>query len=343
MKLAHTPRAQQLPGSTQQPTYNLLKDPLYSSQATVRSTTKQGPVFPTPISSSQFSNDFHNQLFVSQTKTTTKTTPPNITKMSFNMNFNEESNVAYLGTSEDLEFGGYGGFLKEGADMQLFGGFEETPSSADRALFQSLSAYNNSVNPATVSPQELSMAPPQSASIPSSANIPELTPAESLLYYTPEVEGLPWFSNSVDPSPLLQDDMAPPTVLQHGDSLFAAEDPKPDMPKRGVPSCAELMRQTTDSLPPTPRSAVLGPAPSGVRKPGSRKATRPLKDINLDLITDEKERKKAKNTEAARRSRAKKADHEAALEAKIAELQRELAMEKAKNEQLQAYIKAQPM
>ncbi|KAG9682285.1 hypothetical protein KCU95_g14400, partial [Aureobasidium melanogenum] len=264
--------------------------------------------------------------------------------MSFNMNFNEESNVAYLGTSEDLEFGGYGGFLKEGADMQLFGGFEETPSSADRALFQSLSAYNNSVNPATVSPQELSMAPPQSASIPSSANIPELTPAESLLYYTPEVEGLPWFSNSVDPSPLLQDDMAPPTVLQHGDSLFAAEEPKPDMPKRGVPSRAELMRQTTDSLPPTPRSAVLGPSPSGVRKPGSRKATRPLKDINLDLITDEKERKKAKNTEAARRSRAKKADHEAALEAKIAELQRELAMEKAKNERLQAYInRTQPM
>ncbi|KAH0371025.1 hypothetical protein KCU65_g2098, partial [Aureobasidium melanogenum] len=259
--------------------------------------------------------------------------------MSFNMNFNEESNVAYLGTSEDLEFGGYGGFLKEGADMQLFGGFEETPSSADHALFQSLRAYNNSVNSATVSPQELSMAPPQSGSVPSSTNIPELTPAESLLY-TPEVESLPWFSNSVDPSPLLQDDMAPPAVRQHGGPLFSAEERKP-----GVSSCADLARYTTDSLPPTPKSAVLGPAPSGVRKPGSRKATRPLKDINLELITDEKERKKAKNTEAARRSRAKKADHEAALEATIAELRTQLALEKEKNEQLQAFIGSltQPM
>ncbi|KAH0146402.1 hypothetical protein KCU67_g12243, partial [Aureobasidium melanogenum] len=75
-------------------------------------------------------------------------------------------------------------------------------------------------------------------------------------------------------------------------------------------------------------------------------ATRPLKDINLELITDERERKKAKNTEAARRSRAKKADHEAALEAKIRELQNQLALEKARNDQLQAYINghlSQPM
>ncbi|KAG9917679.1 hypothetical protein KCV05_g11489, partial [Aureobasidium melanogenum] len=259
--------------------------------------------------------------------------------MSFNMNFNEESNVAYLGTSEDLQYGGYGGFLKEGADMQLFGGFEETPSSADRALMQSLSAFNNSANPATISPQELSMAPPpQSGYIPSSTSIPELTPAESLMYYSPELERMPLFSNSnsVDPSPLLQDDMALPCARQHLGSLFAAEAAEA-AEEPYVPTGADLLARHTDSLPPTPKSAVLGPVSSGVRK-ATRKATRPLKDINLAEITDEKERKKAKNTEAARRSRAKKADHEAALEAKIIELQNKLALEKARNEQLQAYI-----
>ncbi|KAH0008314.1 hypothetical protein KCU78_g11307, partial [Aureobasidium melanogenum] len=270
--------------------------------------------------------------------------------MSFNMNFSQESNVAYLGTSEDLHFAGYGGFLKEGADMQLFGGFEETPSSADRALMQSLSAFNNSANPATISPQELSMAPPHSGYVPSSTSIPELTPAESLMFdYTPEIENMPLFSNpnSADPSPLLQDDMALPLAHKHLGSLFATEPAEAVEAAEGpyVPTGADLLTRHTDSLPPTPKSAVLGPAPSGVRKP-TRKATRPLKDINLELITDERERKKAKNTEAARRSRAKKADHEAALEAKIRELQNQLAAEKARNDQLQAYINghlSQPM
>ncbi|KAG9929415.1 hypothetical protein KCV02_g8421, partial [Aureobasidium melanogenum] len=211
-----------------------------------------------------------------------------------------------------------------------------TPSSADRALMQSLSAFNNNANPATISPQELSMAPPHSGYVPSSTSIPELTPAESLMYdYTPEIGNMPLFSNpnSADPSPLLQDDMALPCADKHLGSLFAAEPAEEPY----VPTGADLLARHTDSLPPTPKSAVLGPAPSGVRKP-TRKAARPLKDINLELITDEKERKKAKNTEAARRSRAKKADHEAALEAKILELQNQLAAEKARNEQLQAYI-----
>lgn len=254
--------------------------------------------------------------------------------MSYNMSFNEESNVAYLGTSEDLQFGGYDGFLKEGADMQLFGGFEETSGPAERALYQSLSAFNNSTNPATVSPQELSMAPPQSGYIPSSASIPELTPAESLLY---DYSGsdTPLFSNpnSADPSPVMQDDMAPSSAYQGLESLFAIEEPY-------VPTGADLRARHTDSLPPTPKSAALGPVSTGIgKKP--RKTNRPLKVLHIESITDDRERKKAKNTEAARRSRAKRANHEAALEARIEELQQQLAAEKAKNEQLQAYINGQ--
>lgn len=264
--------------------------------------------------------------------------------MSYNMNFNEESNVAYLGTSEDLVFGDFDGFLKEGSDMQLFGAPEETPVSAEQRALMLLSAFN-SANPATVSPQELTMAPP-SGYVPSSASIPDLefTPADSLVYdYSGDHSPLFSNPNSADPSPILQDDMAPPGAYSQLESLFAVEEPHVPTGAEGVyvPTGADLRARHTDSLPPpTPKSAVLGPSSSGVRK-NPRKANRPLKVIDIESITDEKEKKKAKNTEAARRSRAKKADYEAYLEAQIKELQQQLTAEKAKNEQLQAYINGQ--
>ena len=249
--------------------------------------------------------------------------------MSYNMDFSEESNVAYFGTSEDLQFGGFE-FMKQGVDMPLFG----PPEPVESRLF---SALGDSAAPATVSPQEITMAPPQSGYIPSSASIPELTPAESFFgEFSPE-ERFALFSNpsSADPSPLLQDNMAPSSAYQDLGSLFPGEEPY-------VPTGADLGARHTDSIPPpTPKPAVLGPAPSGVSK-RARKSNRPLKEINLDEITDEKERKKAKNTEAARRSRAKRDAKEAELENKIEELKAQLEAEKAKSAQLQAYINGLP-
>jgi hypothetical protein len=250
-------------------------------------------------------------------------------------NYTMDSNVAYQGTESDLNSSVFNSFLPAGTDMQLFGGFEDPQYSALRA---ELSGFLNNPAPVTVSPQQLHKVSPQTESqpLPSSTNIPELdfefTPEELLtgMDYTPLTEDSALFSgyNSVDVSPLMGD----------------------NMPADGVqypPLFPEANLESSLTPAPIPQPSVLGAVSSGVHKP--KRAPRVLPAINPDAIEDPTAKKRAKNTEAARRSRAKKLSKEQQLEATVAsllaekqQLQEQLAASKQRNQQLMVALGQSP-
>jgi hypothetical protein len=255
--------------------------------------------------------------------------------MSFPMNnYTMESNVAYQDTQSDLNSSVFNSFLPAGTDMQLFGGVEDPQLSALRAQ---LSGYLNNPAPATVSPNQLHYVSPQteSQSLPSSANIPELdyefTPEElAMPYDTPALTDAGLFSgfNSTDVSPMLGDNI-PADGVQY----------PPLFPEASLES----------SLPPAPipQPSVLGAVSSRVHK--TKRAPKVLPPINPDAIEDPTAKKRAKNTEAARRSRAKKLSNEQQLEATVAsllaekqQLQEQLAASEQRNQQLMAALGQSP-
>lgn len=64
----------------------------------------------------------------------------------------------------------------------------------------------------------------------------------------------------------------------------------------------------------------------------TRRATKPLKALDPESVADPKDRKRMKNTEAARKSRAKKEDERAKMEAEIARLKEGMANAQAEAE-----------
>jgi hypothetical protein len=242
--------------------------------------------------------------------------------MSYNANFNEESNVAYHDTFSDLNF-------STGYDFPLFPDMPSAPLPSVR-----------SSDPITVCmPQvELGYVP---SSVPSSGNLPDLE-------YSPLNDP---FSrvNSTKPSPLFQVMGVDQDFTPLHEALRAfnnSGDDQSDVPLFQAPkqpvmqhTGATLMarQESSSSLPPsTPRSSVLDAVPSGVRK--NKRAAKPLAEINPDLIHDPTAKKRAKNTSAARKSRQKKLEREEELVRQVEELKKQNEELLRVNEQLRAAL-----
>jgi len=303
-----------------------------SSQAAVGiqlTALRDTPISSAPILPKSFSSQSSNNYQKSRSNDKSiKKISYQSDNMSFPMNnYTMDSNVAYQGTESDLNSGMHSSFAPGAADFGLF-----------ETLEAELSGYLNNPVPATISPNLLhyNFVSPQveSLPIPSSANIPELdyefTPenVSGGMDYTPALSDVALFSgyNSTEVSPLIGD----------------------NMPADGVQYPTLFPEVNESSLPPqTPQSTVLGPISSGVKK--SKRAAKPLAPINPDAIEDPTAKKRAKNTEAARRSRAKKVDNEqqlhaavAALEAEKKQLQEQLAASELRNQQLLARLGQSP-
>jgi hypothetical protein len=300
-------------------------------------TLRDTPINSASILPNSFSSQSSNTYQFSRSNDkTTKNISYQTDNMSFPMNnYTMQSNVAYQGTESDLNSSVFNSFLPAGTDMQLFGGVEDPQLSALRVQ---LSGFLNHPAPVTVSPEQLHIVSPQTESqaLPSSTNIPELdfefTPEELSrgMEYTPLTEDGALFSgyNSLDVSPLIGDNM-PADGVQYP-PLFPEANLEGSMPPA-----------------PIPQPSVLGAVSSKVRKP--KRAAKVLPPINPDEIEDPTAKKRAKNTEAARRSRAKKLSNEQQLEATVAsllaekqQLQERLAASEQRNQQLMAALGQSP-
>jgi hypothetical protein len=256
--------------------------------------------------------------------------------------FSMESNVAYQGTESDLNFGVSGGFVSGAVDFDLFDPAEVSqPSAFKAASYHSIQSQAH--NQQTVSPQEVFMAPPTLAAeqpVPSSTEVPSLSWG-----LTPEQEQL--LHEFTSDSDFAQTPLLPPEQDQY------SADPSPvirdDMAAEGqsYPALLQSWAQESSLPPPTPQSTVLDAVFSGVRK--NKRAPKVLPEINADEIEDPIAKKRAKNTDAARRSRAKKLDKEQALEAAVAQLeaekkllQEQLAASQQQNELLMVRLGQSP-
>jgi len=258
---------------------------------------------------------------------------------AYNTNFNEQSNVAYDGTFSDLSSNEFSGFLPQGADMQLFGEPEKPQKSVS---FAPLPSYQNNVNSGTVCMQQIENTPSSGTEwAPLATDIPALNfDSDFSPTFTNETSGStdpsPTLSvealdhgefsnlfyglsdfNSADPSPVILDDLA--VDDQNMPSLFEA--PKQFSVAPRAVSLAGYESSPMSASLASPKPAVLGAVSSGVRK--NKRAAKVLPEINPDLIEDPVERKRAKNTAAARKSRQRKVDNEAELETQVKQLQLE--------------------
>lgn len=174
----------------------------------------------------------------------------------------------------------------------------------------------------TVSPQDLML----DASAPPSTSFTDLS--------TPSFESPGYFSQHTSPMFANESELGP--GHEHWDPLFppsedafsaACDSATLDVaaalsnPKAEKPSAPPMKRET--SSPPT-----RSPAPSRVTKHSTvagvnARHRKPLPPIKVDS-EDPVAMKRARNTEAARKSRARKLEKQGEMEARIAELQQEL-------------------
>jgi hypothetical protein len=309
--------------------------PLYSASVSPNS-------FPSYLNTCQKKRSKEDEVSLSQNKPTRNSlsTMSSYGNTYYNTNVSMESNVAYQGTESDLNSGVSGGFVPGAIDWDF--SLYPVGEVSQPSIFKAAS-YDSNQNQATVSPQELYMAPPPlpvEQSIPSSTETPSLswglTPEQEQLLqeFTSDSEFAPTSlfppeqaQYSADPSPVIRDDMA-----AEGQSY---------------PPLLQGWTQESSLPPQTPQSTVLDAAFSGVRK--NKRAPKALPEINADEIEDPVAKKRAKNTDAARRSRAKKLDNERALEAAVAkllaekaELQAQLAASLQANQQLRVAMGQSP-
>lgn len=242
-------------------------------------------------------------------------TTDNIANMSL-YNFNEP-NVAYNGTSSDLNLD-IGGCLKNGADMPLYSD-DSTSMNALWAEAFGTHGTHGTQNVQTVSPEQLSM--DTMGSVPSSTMIPELSPNGSDLQYSPALSDLdtPLFgAESYNTTPYMNDNMAYPAndyPLFSSNETSAFEVPSPQQFAPVIPEA----RQRSFTAASVTASPSMGARPTGIRKKSK---------ANAPIIVDENDPvavKRAKNTMAARKSRAKKMSYTDELEAKVASLEAQLA------------------
>lgn len=225
-----------------------------------------------------------------------------------------EINVAYSGTFGDLHAGGDAelfGFDSFGDDFELMG------SSTN-----SFTAVNSDAAPGTISPKDLF-----ADSVPPSASFTNLTTPGSTFLDTPD---------DYQTSPLFVDQMANDKSWF---SLFPEEDnkPAPVAPSMERTSSNTIIvhpggegnarKRSSTQASPTPFSPA--PKMSDVAGVSARKRDRPLPPILVDE-NDTVALKRARNTAAARKSRAKKVQERDELETTIAQLQEQVRFWKQK-------------
>ena len=206
-------------------------------------------------------------------------------------------------SDHDLEFGAESSMLS----------MEQMPNSA------TMSDDSGAGRPSgTVSPNDLML----DASVPPSATFTDLS--------TPPFDS-PGYT-SYDPSPMFSDlDLA--SGGEQWDSLFPANDPFSSgldsttldlatnvTQSKNVPSASPVIRSTA-SPPDSP--ALVNPATRGSISRVSARQKKPLPVIKYDS-SDPVASKRARNTEAARKSRARKLERQEVMERRIAELEKML-------------------
>ncbi|KAI5369268.1 Putative basic-leucine zipper domain-containing protein [Septoria linicola] len=222
-----------------------------------------------------------------------------------------EINVAYSGTFGDLHAGGDAelfGFDSFGDDFELMG------SSTN-----SFTALNGDAAPGTISPKDLF-----ADSVPPSTSFTNLTTPGSTLLDTPD---------DYQTSPLFVDQMANDKAWF---SLFPEEDNNVAPPMERTSSNTIIVhpggegnarKRSSTHVSPTPFSPV--PKMSDVAGVAARKRDRPLPPILVDE-NDTVALKRARNTAAARKSRAKKVQERDELETTIAQLEAQVRFWKQK-------------
>lgn len=233
---------------------------------------------------------------------------------SHSLTMDSDINVAYDGTFGDLSAAG-------DAELFTFNGkydFELMPTGDDN----SFTAINDGVvNPGTISPKDL-----LNDSVPPSTSFTNLTTPGSTLLETPD---------DYQTSPLFTDSM---TADNNWFSLFP-DDTMADAAPMERTSSSHIMvhpggerKRSSTNASPTPFSPVI--KHSTIAGVGARKRDKPLPPILVDE-GDPVALKRARNTAAARKSRAKKVQERDELETQIADLKAEVEFWKQRAEALE--------
>lgn len=234
-------------------------------------------------------------------------------------------NVAFDGTFDDLAMGGDVSIFTNGSfDFELMG-----PTQPD-TRFTAINSYGTGV---TVSPKDLLQ-----DSMPPSTTFTNLSTPGSTFLETPadEYQTSPLFSDGLDSFSSF-----PSLFPDEHDSTPAA--PAPVKMERQTSATQVMVHPGGDSLNPRKRSSTIAPSPimsplvrhSDVAGVGARKRDKPLPPIMVDQ-DDPVALKRARNTAAARKSRAKKVEERDGLEGQIAALQARVAELESERDQWKA-------
>lgn len=232
----------------------------------------------------------------------------------FGLTMDSEINVAYSGTFGDLHAGGDADMF--GLDSFIGDDFELMGSSTN-----SFSAVNGRAAPGTVSPKDLF-----ADSVPPSTTFTNLTTPGSTFLDTPDdyqtspnfVDGMgndkAWFSLFPE-----EDNIAVAPTMERTSSNTILVHPGGE---------SNITRKRNSTVPsPTPFSPA--PRMSDVAGVAARKRDKPLPPILVDEH-DTVALKRARNTAAARKSRAKKVQERDELETTIAQLEEQVRFWKKK-------------
>lgn len=218
-------------------------------------------------------------------------------------------------------------------DDEFFAGLSAgmgSPYDFQLPLATDASAFSPGAQDGTVSPQELFIS---GDSFPPSATFTELS--------TPSLENSGAFSYNT--SPMIADDDT--FGQQVWSSLFpevpgiipSVEESKPEV-AQAAPALTRAAKVTVSKLASSPISATGASKPSTVAG-----ITRPRKELS-PIAFDPKDpvaAKRARNTEAARKSRAKKLERQMCAEARIADLEQQIADRDAVIAKLKAQLDTQ--
>ncbi|KAI9040444.1 amino acid starvation-responsive transcription factor GCN4 [Aspergillus affinis] len=194
--------------------------------------------------------------------------------------------------------------------------------------------------PGTISPKDLLM----DASAPSSTSFTDLS--------TPSFESPGYFSQ--DTSPMFATDMELAPGHEEWDSLFPTQDAFPALPFDSTtldvaPAAVSEPQEQAEVPMPSPKTR----SPSTASSPSSNPATKlshvagvnarsrkPLPPIKFDSC-DPVAMKRARNTEAARKSRARKLERQDVMERRIAQLEKSLEEAEQREQYWKAMAQAQ--
>jgi len=234
--------------------------------------------------------------------------------------------VAFDGTFDDLAMGGDVSIFTNGSfDFELL-----APAEPDHR-FTAVNSFGTGV---TVSPKDLLQ-----DSMPPSTTFTNLSTPGSTFLETPadEYQTSPLFSDGVDSFSSF------PSLFPDEHDTTSAVAPASIKMERQTSSTQVMVHPGGESLNPRKRSSTIAASPvmspmirhSSVAGVAARKRDKPLPPIMVDQ-DDPVALKRARNTAAARKSRAKKVEERDGLEGQIAALQARVAELESERDQWKA-------